>query len=195
MRGMRAAVIAGALVLLPAAAAAQSYSDPGLGVGVHVAMTRPAFGGSGGFTGGLQIRARLTGGLGLEGLVTYRVEDVEAGGETVLRLRELPVQASAQVFFFTKTPLQPYLAAGGGYYWVRATGLGSNAFDTVTEHKVGLQLGAGLTGRIAKKVTVSADVRYVILDVDAVSDVSTRYSVDRTADFWHATVAVNLHLW
>ena len=187
----------GALVLLlgwSGGALSQSNSDPGVGLGVHAAYTRSRDAAAGRLSGGIQLRARLTGGLGLEGLASYREEEYEIAGERVLKLAMVPVQGSLQVFFLSSKPIQPYLLAGIGYYYVRASGLGSRS-DTgrKTENKFGAHAGAGIDARVARKVTVHADLRYVFIDVDAVRALTEPGPTERRSDFWHGRAGISFH--
>jgi opacity protein-like surface antigen len=173
-------------------AAAQAYSDPGFGVGAHVSVSKAAGAESAAVTGGVQVRARLTGGLGVEALVTYRREEYAAAGVKVLRLDEVPFQGSVQLFFRIRTPVQPYVLAGGGYYYIRATGLGPNPRGRTTENRFAFHAGAGVDVRVAGRTSVHADLRYVLLDVGAVDDASERFGSGPSPHFWHAAAGVTL---
>lgn len=173
--------------LLAAPARAQAWSDPGVGAGGHLELTKGSAG-SAALSGGAQVRARLTGGLGVEGLVAVRREAHEAAGERVLTLTEVPVQISAMLFFLFRTRVQPYLVAGIGYYYVHARGEGSNAaYGSHSENKFGFHGGAGLDVRLAPRVSAHADVRYVSLDVNALTALADSYGVTRRGDFVQAT--------
>ena len=148
----------------------QASSDPGIGAGAHVSVSKARDADSTFFSGGLQIRARLTGALGVEALVSYRRETYSSGGESLLRLQELPVQGSVELFFLDRNPIQPYILAGAGYYYVRTTALGPNTAGGHTENRFGFHAGAGVDVRVGKRTSVFADFRYVLLDVDAVKD-------------------------
>src|ERR1700687_1623846 len=88
--------------MLPGSTAvAQSYSDPGLGVGAHFSGSKGIDASSAGFSGGVQARLRLTGGLGLELLATFRSEKIQTEGTPVLQIREVPVQASILLFILS----------------------------------------------------------------------------------------------
>jgi len=167
-------------------AAAQAYSDPGVGVGAHVSVSKAGGAESDAFTGGVQVRARLTGALGVEALVTYRREEYAAGELKVLRVEEIPFQGSVQLFFLIRTPVQPYVLAGGGYYYIRATGLGPNPRGRTTENRFGFHAGAGVDVRAARRTSVHADLRYVLLDVGAVEDASQRFGSGASSHFWQA---------
>src|SRR5258706_12390434 len=85
-------------VVASSRAEAQSYSDPGIGVGAHFNGSKGIDAASAGFSGGLQARVRLTGGLALELLATFRSETQVSGGVEVLRVREIPIQGSVLLF-------------------------------------------------------------------------------------------------
>ena len=187
----------GALLLLlgwNGGALSQSNSDPGTGAGVHASYTRAAEAASGMLSGGLQVRARLTGGLGLEGLASIHQEEYEVSGERVLKLTMVPVQVSAQVFFLFRTRVQPYLLAGIGYYFVRTAGLGSRSDQgRTTENKFGAHAGVGIDARIRPRVTAHADLRYVFIDVDAVRALTPVGTAERSSNFWHGTAGITFH--
>lgn len=184
------------LALLSAPAHAQSYSDPGLGLGAHVSYTSSAGGEAGSASLGLQIRARLTGAIGIEGLASFRRETYAAlsSEERVLTIQMIPVQGSAQIFFFFSRPVQPYLLGGIGYYYVRTRGEGSNvAAGSTTENKFGAHAGAGVEARLARRLTFHADLRRVFIEIDAVKALSATGATDGKSDFWHGTAGLTYH--
>jgi outer membrane protein W len=186
-------LIAALSLLEDGASFAQAYSDPGLGIGGHAAYTKGRDAETGAFSGGVQLRARLTGGLGVEGLVSYRRETYAVAGVDVLRVEEIPVQGSVQLFFFARTPVQPYVLGGGGYYYVRGKPLGPNEDERSSESKFAFHGGFGVDLRASRKVSLHGDVRYVFLDVDSVKELKERFDTDRRADFWHATAGLTFY--
>lgn len=143
---------------------------------------------SGLFSGGVQLRARLTGGLGVEALVSYRRETYSRSGESLLRVREVPVQGSVELFLLARNPVQPYFLAGGGYYYVRTSALGSNTAGGHTENRFGFHAGAGVDVRVARRASAFVDLRYVLLDVGAVKDLPGA----PRSDYLNATAGVML---
>lgn len=179
---------------LAAPAAAQSASDPGFGVGLLGVATRGNDTGSAALSAGVHVRARLTGGLGLEGLVLWRRETFSVGGEELLRLQEIPVQGSVMLFFLYRTPVQPYLLGGAGFYLVRAKGKGSNAdYGSDTESKFAFHAGAGVDVRVATRASVHADLRRVFLDVDAVNALDARTGAGIGAAYWQVGAGLTLY--
>lgn len=182
------------VVLLPSArASAQANSDPGFGLGVHAAYTKGVDADAPFFTGGLHARFRLTGGIGAELLVTYRREEYSAEGRPVLLLEQIPVQGSVMAFFLFTRPVQPYLLAGAGYYWVRASGRGESLIEKATDNLFGFHAGAGVDVRAARHITLQADVRMVFLDVGLLGDLEERFGLTRQARFVHARLGVTYH--
>lgn len=158
------------LLALSATLGAQSNSDPGVGIGAHGAATRGREGGGQNLTGGIQARARLTGGIGLEALISFRQDEIRDAGAPLLSLKVMPLQVSGQVFFLSSQPVQPYLSLGGGLYIVRTSGLGTNeAEGTKTQTLVGAHAGVGVDVRVARRVSAFAEARYALVEVDAVS--------------------------
>ncbi|HEX5854506.1 MAG TPA: hypothetical protein VFZ57_02710, partial [Thermoanaerobaculia bacterium] len=90
MRNATPALLAAALVAaFPAAA--QSYSDPGTGYGGDAGYARGRDAESGGATGGVHARLRLTGGIGLELTAGYRRDTFATDGARVLTVNEVPI--------------------------------------------------------------------------------------------------------
>ncbi len=149
-------------------AAAQSYSDPGTGYGLSAGYARGLDAESGGATGGVHARLRLTGGLGLEVSAGYRRDSFAADGVR-LTVDEIPVAASLLVFFPHDGRVQPYLLAGIGYTWAKPKGEGPNAHSSYpAENLFALHGGVGVDVRTSFSTSVFLDGRYVFLDVDAV---------------------------
>jgi len=149
-------------------AAAQSNSDPGTGYGVEAGYSRGRDAESGGATGGVHARLRLTGGIGLEVSAGYRRDSFATDGVRVLTVDEIPVAASLLVFLPYDGRVQPYLLAGIGYTWARPRGTGPNAdAATPAENLFTLHGGVGVDVRTGFGTSVFLDGRYVFLDVDA----------------------------
>jgi opacity protein-like surface antigen len=168
MRPSIHALLAAALATaLPAAA--QSYSDPDTGYGADAGYASGRDADSGGATGGLHARFRLTGGIGLELSAGYRRDTFAKDGARVLTVDEIPLEVSLLAFFLTNGGVQPYLLAGIGYTWAKPRGEGTNA-DTPypAENLFALHAGAGVDVRTGFRTSVFLDGRYVFLDVSAV---------------------------
>src|ERR1017187_4365111 len=122
----RAPILLAAALASALPAAAQSYSDPGPGYGVDAGAARGRDAESGGATGGVHTRLRLTGGIGLEVSAGYRRDSFATDGVRVLTVDEIPVAATLLVFFPHARRVQPYLLAGIGYTWAKPKGGGPN---------------------------------------------------------------------
>ena len=150
-------------------AVAQSYSDPGTGYGADVGYAAGRDAESGGATGGVHARLRLTGGIGLEVSAGYRRDSFATDGVRVLTVDEIPLAASLLVFFPHDRRVQPYLLAGIGYTWAKPKGAGPNADTSYSaENLFALHGGAGLDVRTSFRTSVFLDGRYVFVDVGAV---------------------------
>ena len=150
-------------------AAAQSYSDPGTAYGVDAGYARGRDAESGGATGGVHTRLRLTGGIGLEVSAGYRRDSFATDGVRVLTVDEIPVAATLLVFFPHAGRVQPYLLAGIGYTWAKPKGVGPNGDTSYpAENLFALHGGAGVDVRTSFRTSVFLDARYVFLDVGAV---------------------------
>lgn len=167
------------LGLFATPASAQGYSDPGLGLGVNLVTSRSPDADAAKLSGGVQARVRLTGGLALEGSIAFRQERYGTLGVT-----EIPVQGSLLVFLLSSRPVQPYLLGGGGYYWVRVTGIPPGD-DHRIESQFGLHAGGGVDVRVARRASVFVDARYVSLQVTSVEDAG------RKADYWTAGLGLS----
>ena len=176
---------AAALALLAARPARAQFS-----LGGHASYTK-AGDADGTWAGGAQLRMRFLGLLGLEGLIDYRRTTYSAGGEDVLRIEQYPVQASLMIFILPG-PLQPYILAGGGWYYTKSTFLGSqSALGSDTQHTFGGHAGAGIELGAKSRVSLHVDVRYVFLGVDSIDSIRDRYNTNLKADFWHGTAGLN----
>ena len=190
MRSVPRALFLAALLFAARGARAQSFADPGTGAGLHLSYSRSPDALAGFFSGGAQLRLRLTGVIGVEILATYRREEYAVQGESVLRVIEVPVVGSLQLFLLSSKRIQPYVLAGGGYYYVRTTGLGSQAAQgTVNLNKFGLHAGVGVDARLSPRVGAFADARYVFLDVETVKALAGIPN----SNFWHAVAGVNVY--
>lgn len=187
-------ILAASLLLPCARAAAQAYSDPGLGLGLYAGWTGGVDAASGSVSVGLCGRARVTGGIGLEVMAGWRRERIEDRGSTALELDELPLQVSAQVFPVPFTRVQPYGFFGVGYTYIRARGLGSFAsHGRTTENKIGIQGGVGVDVRLARRLSAQLDLRYAALDVEAVNQLGSQTGRKLSGD--SVTVAAVLNLY
>ncbi len=160
-------------------ASAQSYSDPGTGYGVDAGYARGRDAESGGATGGVHARLRLTGGVGLDVSAGYRRDAFATDGVRALTVDEIPVAASLLVFFPYAGRVQPYLLAGIGYTWAKPRGLGPNAGTSYpAENLFALHGGAGVDVRTSFRTSVFLDGRFVFLDVDAVKALANQPKSD-----------------
>jgi opacity protein-like surface antigen len=158
---------------LARSAAAQSYSDPGLGLGARAGFCEGRSSDAPSFTGSLHVRYRLTGPLGLEGSVGFRSETVDDGGGPLLDVVDLPVTGTGQLFFFPRTPVQPFLLVGAGLHVVKTTPKGRNAtIGGSTKAVFAMHAGAGLDVRPSRRTAVHLEGRWVFLDLAEMDDLA-----------------------
>ena len=158
---------------LPAIAAAQSFSDPGLGLGVRGGVSDGASAANATFTGAVLLRYRFSASIGLEGAVGYRTETVDDGAGALLDLREVPVTGTGQLFFFPRTRVQPFLLAGAGLHVVRAAPKGRNTdVGGGTEAQFGFHFGAGVDVRPSRSSALTLEARWVYVEPTAVTGLS-----------------------
>ncbi|MCL4806205.1 MAG: outer membrane beta-barrel protein [Thermoanaerobaculia bacterium] len=176
---MRPLPLLSALVLIAAGAAtarpasAQSYSDPGLGLGAHAGLAEGRSSDAPSFTGSLHVRYRLTGSLGLEGGVGFRSETVDDGGGPLLDVVDLPVTGTGQLFFFPRTRVQPFLLAGAGLHVVKTTPKGRNTtIGGSTKAVFAMHAGAGLDVRPSRRTALHLEGRWVFLDLADLDDLA-----------------------
>ena len=163
---LSALALAAAAASLSRPAAAQSYSDPGLGVGACAGFSEGRSSDAPSFTGSLHVRYRLTGALGLQGSVGFRTETVDDGGGPLLDVVDLPVMGTGQLFFFPRTRVQPFLLAGAGLHVAKTTPKGRN--ETIggsTKAVFAMHAGAGLDVRPSRRTALHIEGRWVFLDL------------------------------
>ena len=170
---MRPLLVALALALtaVPRPAAAQSWSDPGLGLGARLSASSGASAEGVTLGGGLFLRYRITGSLGLEGAVSYRSETLADGTGPLLDVLDVPVTGTGLLFFLPRTRVQPYLLAGAGLHVVRTKPAGRNVTtETATEARFAMHVGAGIDFRSSRRSAVHVDARWYFFEPTAVSD-------------------------
>lgn len=160
-----------ATLALAPCAWAQSYSDPGIGLGAFAGLSEGRSETGPSLTGGLHLRYRLTGALGFEGRIGYRRETVDDGAGPLLDLVDLPLTGTGQLFFFPRARVQPFLLAGAGLHVVSSKPLGENTTTTdATEALFAVHAGAGIDVRPTRTTALTLDARWVFLEPTAVTD-------------------------
>jgi opacity protein-like surface antigen len=150
-----ALTVVGVVLLVPQAAAAQSF-----GIGPRFSFVR------GNLSTGTP-STRLVGGTMriatgphtvLEGALDYRSYTNAEGTE---RVRETPMQGSV-LFFLTRRAIGPYVGGGIGLYSQQHQTLSAGGLPiaTATQRKVGWHLGAGLEVKLARHAAFFADYRF-----------------------------------
>ena len=159
-----------AFVLAPGATA-QSYSDPGLGLGADAGFSEGRSADGPSLAAGVHLRYRFSGSLGLEGRVGYRRETVVDGSGPLLDIIDVPVTGTGQLFFFPRTRVQPFLLAGAGLHVVKSTPQGRNtALGGGTEALFAIHAGAGVDVRPSRATAVHLDARWVFFEPTVISD-------------------------
>ncbi len=160
-----------ATLALANGAAAQSYSDPGLGLGVDAGLSKGHSAGGFSPVADLHLRYRFTGSLGLEGRIGYRHEAVEDSSGPLLDLVDIPVTGTGQLFFFPRARVQPMLIAGAGLHVVKTTPRGLNTtLGGGTKAIFAMHAGAGVDVRPSRVSAVTLDARWVFLEPTVISD-------------------------
>jgi outer membrane protein W len=183
---LAATVLLGAL-LAPAGAVAQPYADPGPGIGLLGFSARSLDAAGPAFLGGAQALTRITGVLAIELFAGYRSDTYAADG-TSLHVKQVPVQLSVIAYLTPNLRVQPYLLGGGGYYRIWGTESGPQAeAENFIENKLGLHAGAGVDVRVARRLSLRVEGRYVFLDIDAVT------ALGKGANGWQAGGGFNYY--
>lgn len=152
-------------------AAAQSYSDPGIGLGADAGLAEGRSADGPSLTAGLHLRYRLTGSIGFEGRVGYRRETVDDGSGPLLAVVDVPVTGTGQLFFFPRARVQPFLLLGAGLHVVKATPEGRNAdVGGGTEALFAMHAGAGVDVRPSRTTAVHLDARWVFIDPTSITE-------------------------
>lgn len=157
--------------ILAPGATAQSYSDPGLGLGADAGFSEGRSADGLSLAAGLHLRYRLTGSLGFEGRIGYRSETVDDGSGPLLAVVDIPVTGTGQLFFFPRARVQPFLLGGAGLHVVKTTPRGRNtALGGGTEALFAMHGGAGVDVRPSRATAIHLDARWVFLEPTAIPD-------------------------
>jgi hypothetical protein len=160
-----------AAVALDRSATAQSYSDPGLGLGADAGLSEGRSANGPSLTAGVHLRYRLTGSLGFEGRIGYRRESVDDGSGPLLDIVDVPVTGTGQLFFFPRARVQPFLLVGAGLHVVKTTPQGRNTVvGGETEALFAMHAGAGVDVRPSRTSAVTLEARWVLIDPTSISD-------------------------
>jgi opacity protein-like surface antigen len=185
-RSLPAAVPLLAALLAPAAAVSQPFADPGPGVGLLGFYARTTNAQQGTFLGGAQALTRFTGVLGVELFVGYRSDTYENEGLS-LRVQQVPVQLSVLAYLTPNLRVQPYLLGGGGYYRIWGMASGPQKQEEISENKLGLHAGAGIDIRVATRLSLRVEGRYVFVDIGTVLE------KDLSANSWQVGGGFNYY--
>jgi hypothetical protein len=159
-----------AFVFVPGATA-QSYSDPGLGLGADAGFTEGRSADGLSLAAGVHLRYRFSGSLGLEGRIGYRSETVDDGSGPLLDIVDVPITGTGQLFFFPRARVQPFLLAGAGLHVVKSTPQGRNTdLGGGTEALFAMHAGAGVDVRPSRATALHLDARWVFLEPTAIPD-------------------------
>lgn len=171
---LRVLLLAAAAAAPAGPAAAQSYSDPGLGPGARAGFSEGRSADGASPTGSLLLRYRLTGSLGVEASVGFRSETVDDGGGPLLDVVDLPVMGTGQLFLLPRTRVQPFLLAGAGLHVVKTTSKGRNTLvGGATKAVFAAHAGAGLDVRPSRRSAVHVEARWVFLDLPELDDLAS----------------------
>lgn len=110
---------------------------------------------------GIQARLRFLEVLAVEGSIGVHQNEYSDGDVVVT---QYPVQVSALFLPFPGGALDPYVLAGGGWYYQRIDYDDSIGGGDETDRMFGGHVGAGAIFHLSPTVSAFADVRWVFLD-------------------------------
>jgi len=165
---VRIPILGVALLVAPGLAFGQAWSDPGLGLGLQGGISKGTSAAATVPVARLHARYRVTGMVGVELAAGTLNDELADSGERILRLSEIQVTGSFVFFFLYDHPVQPYLLAGGGYYYVVEKGLGPLEGLRRTEHVFGFHAGAGVDVKLSRRLSLFLDARVTQLGLTAV---------------------------
>ncbi len=117
--------------------------------------------------GGVQARVRFLRVLAVEASISFH-QNRYADGDVVVT--QYPVQLSALLLPITSGPLDPYVLAGGGWYYSRIDYDDSIGGGDDTDRSFAVHVGAGTNVRLSPQVSLFADFRWVFLDEPGVDN-------------------------
>ena len=135
--------------------------------------------------GGIQARLRFLRYLAVEGSVSFH-QNRYADGDVVVT--QYPVQVTAMILPFPDGPLDPYVLAGGGWYYTRIDYDDSIGGGSDTESVFGIHVGAGTNLWLTPKLSLFGDFRWVFIDEPGVDNSNVR---NEEFDYWQVTFGMN----
>lgn len=134
---------------------------------------------------GVQARLRFLRVLAVEGSISFHQNEYFDGDVVVT---QYPVQLSVLLLPFPGGALDPYVLAGGGWYYNRIDYDDSIGGGDETERMFGGHVGAGAILRLAPRVSAFGDFRWVFLDEPGTDNSNLR---DEDFDYWHVTFGLS----
>ncbi|MCB4791906.1 MAG: porin family protein [Elusimicrobia bacterium] len=155
---LKECIITSALLLvLPLAVFGEiGISEKVFSIGPHATYSTPVDADQGQWYAGAQARFHLTPSLRLEGSIDYRRNNFNS----FTIITTYPFQGSLLVYLMPGNSLNPFLLAGGGWYYTEVNG---PANFSNTDFRFGLHAGAGFEIMINEGLSLDASYRYVWL--------------------------------
>lgn len=169
--------------------------------GAHLAYTKMRNADEGDYLAGGHLELAIMPWLALNGSVDYRSESViDIDDETSnrdLTIKTIPVTATARLYLPSAIGLQPFLAAGMGWYRITydfSERLEAAGADDETDTSFGWNLGLGGRIAVAPMLSIYAEGRYVFLDPNRDFGDGLREQVtDLDYDSRYVAGGLNLH--
>lgn len=134
---------------------------------------------------GVQARLRFLRILAVEGAISFHQNEY-ADGDVVVT--QYPVQVSVLLLPFPHGAFDPYVLAGGGWYYSRIDYDDSIGGGDDTDRMFGGHVGAGTNIRLSKHISLFGDFRWVFLDEPGVDNSNLR---NEKFDYWHVTFGLS----
>ena len=137
---------------------------------------------------GVQARLRFLRILAVEGSISFHQNEYFDGDVVVT---QYPVQVSVLLLPFPDGAIDPYVLAGGGWYYSRIDYDDSIGGGDETDRSFGGHVGAGANFRVSPRLSIFGDFRWVFMDEPGVDNSNLR---DEKFDFWHVTFGLSFGL-
>ena len=158
---------------------------PGFSIGPMGGYLKTRDADRGTWFGGVQARVRFLRVLAVEASISFH-QNRYFDGDVVVT--QYPVQLSALLLPLPHGPLDPYVLAGGGWYYSRVDYDDSIGGGDETDRSFAVHVGAGANVWLSPRLSLFADFRWVFLDEPGVDNSNLR---DEEFDYGQVTFGLN----
>lgn len=133
---------------------------------------------------GAQARLHFLQFFAAEASITFHENSFQGG---TVHETQYPVQVSGMLYPLPDSQFQPYIVAGGGWYYTRFTYTGIlSGISNQTDHVFGGHVGGGLEILLGPQTSIDADIRYIFVNPSSSQVKSGQF------DYWQITFGLNL---